>query len=104
VSPLVLYQFVALLLLVIGLFGVIWRKSLVGMLICVELMLNGAGLSIVASAQLGATSVGPEFGQVASLLVMGMAAAEATLVLAIVYVVSKRFGHVEADRIANLKG
>ena len=51
-SALTLYQLVALMLLCIGLYGIVFRRSLVGMLICVELMLNGAGLSIVAAAQL----------------------------------------------------
>ena len=101
-SPLVLYQLVALALLVFGLFGFMWRKSLVGMLISVELMLNGAGLSIVAASQL--TEASPELGQLSTLLVMGLAAAEATLVLAIILVVSKRFGSAESEKVSELKG
>ena len=54
-----------------------YRKTFVGMLICVELMLNGAGLSIVAASQL--TAANAALGQLAALLVMGLAAAEATL-------------------------
>jgi NADH-quinone oxidoreductase subunit K len=42
-SALTLYQLVALILLMAGLFGISQRRSLVGMLISVELMLNGAG-------------------------------------------------------------
>jgi NADH-quinone oxidoreductase subunit K len=93
---------VALLLLAIGLYGIVWRKSLVGMLISVELMLNGAGLSIVAASQL--TEAGSAVGQIATLFVMGLAAAEATLVLAIIIVVAKRFKTVETDAITRLKG
>ena len=40
-SPLKLYQLVALLLLCVGLYGFIWRRSLVGMLICLEQSLAG---------------------------------------------------------------
>lgn len=101
-TPLVLYQLVALALLALGLFGLVWRKSLVGMLISVELMLNGAGLSIVAAGQL--TAADATLAQLATLLVMGLAAAEATLVLAIVLVVVKRFGHGESQDIFELKG
>lgn len=101
-SPLVLYQLVAGLLLAIGLFGFVSRRSLIGMLISVELMLNGAGLSIVAAGQL--TGARAELGQLSTLLVMGLAAAEATLVLAIVLVVAKRFGAIEAANISELKG
>lgn len=100
-SPLTLYQLVALLLLCLGLFGIVIRRSLVGMLISVELMLNGAGLSIVAATQL--TEADAVLGQLGTLLVMGLAAAEATLVLSIIVVVSKRFGTTKTSAISTLK-
>lgn len=101
-SPLTLYQLVALLLLCIGLFGIIKRRSLVGMLISVELMLNGAGLSIVAAGQL--TEADAVLSQLGTLLVMGLAAAEATLVLSIIVVVYRRFGTTKTSAISTLKG
>ena len=101
-SPLTLYQLVALALLCIGIYGLIWRKSFIGMLISVELMLNGAGLSIVAASQL--TGADPVLGQMSTLLVMGLAAAEATLVLAIIIVVSRRIKSIKTDAASELKG
>lgn len=101
-NPLILYQAVAIFLLCVGLFGLAHRKTFVGMLICVELMLNGAGLSIVAAAQL--TPADSVLGQLAALLVMGLAAAEATLVLAILIVVARRFGRADQDTVAELRG
>ncbi|MEJ2038010.1 MAG: NADH-quinone oxidoreductase subunit NuoK [Desulfosarcinaceae bacterium] len=101
-SALKLYQLVALVLLCLGLYGFIWRRSLVGMLICLELMLNGAGLSIVAATQ--HTPANVVEGQLAALLVMGLAAAEATLVLAIVLVVTRRFKTSESISVSELKG
>ena len=101
-SPLMLFQLVALLLLALGLYGIVSRRTLVGMLISVELLLNGAGLSIVAASQL--TSADPSLGQLAALLIMGLAAAEATLVLAIVLVVGKRFKTTDVDQISELGG
>jgi len=101
-SPLLLYQLVAFGLLAVGLFGLLSRSSLVGMLISVELMLNGAGLSLVAAGQL--TPMPDELGQAAALFVMGLAAAESTLVLAIVYVVRKRFGSALSDAPSELRG
>ncbi len=100
-SALTLYQLVALMLLVAGLYGIVQRRSLVGMLISVELMLNGAGLSIVAAAQL--TEANAVLGQLGTLLVMGLAAAEATLVLAIIVVVSRRFGTTKTSEVSTLK-
>ncbi|MDQ7832647.1 MAG: NADH-quinone oxidoreductase subunit NuoK [Desulfovibrionaceae bacterium] len=101
-SPLSWYQLVAALLLGIGLYGVVSRKTLIGMLIGVELMLNGAGMSMVASAQL--TPMDGVLGQLGTLFVMGLAAAEATLVLAIVLVVARRFGNARSDTVSELKG
>lgn len=100
-NSLTLYQLVALMLLVAGLYGIVQRRSLVGMLISVELMLNGAGLSIVAAAQL--TGMSAVAGQLGTLLVMGLAAAEATLVLALIVVVARRFGTTKTSDVATLK-
>ena len=101
-NPLVYYQTVALLLLGMGFYAMVTRRTLVGMLIGVELMLNGAGLSIVAAAQLTPTDA--VLGQLGALLVMGLAAAEATLILAIVLVVTKRFGDADVDGPRELRG
>ena len=101
-NELMLYQLVALALLVIGMYGIIMRRSFIGMLICIELMLNGAGLSIVAATQL--TNANPVLGKLSTLLVMGLAAAEATIVLAIVLVVAKRFKESGTEEVSTLKG
>jgi NADH-quinone oxidoreductase subunit K len=101
-NHLVLYHLAALVLLALGLFGITSRKTLVGMLISVELMLNGAGLALVASVRL--TPAADALGQLGALLVMGLAAAEATLVLAIILVVAKRFGTTDSAKISILRG
>jgi NADH-quinone oxidoreductase subunit K len=101
-NPLLLYQLVAVMLLSIGLFGLIWRRTLIGMLISVELLLNGAGLSLVAAAQL--TLASAVLGQLGTLLIMGLAAAEATLVLAIVVVVVRRFRTSDSSAVSELRG
>ncbi len=101
-SILTVYHLVAIFLLCIGIFGIVYRKTLVGIVLGIELMLNGAGLSIMASAQL--TPTPNEIGQVGALLVMGIAAAEATLLLAILLVVSRRFKNVEAGKLITMRG
>lgn len=100
-KPLVLFQLASLVLLGAGLVGLATRRTLVGMLIAVELLLNGAGLSIVAAGQLAGGDAA--LGQLATLLVMGLAAAEATLVLAIIVVVYRRFGSARADDLTTLR-
>jgi NADH:ubiquinone oxidoreductase subunit K len=101
-SILTVYHLVAIFLLCIGIFGIVYRKTLVGVVLGIELILNGAGLSIMASAQL--TPTPNELGQVGALLVMGIAAAEATLLLAILLVVSRRFKNVEAGKLITMRG
>jgi NADH-quinone oxidoreductase subunit K len=101
-TDLMLFQLVGVFLFSVGIFGLVWRKTLMGMLIALELMINGAGLSIVAAAQL--TEGDAVRGQLAALFVMGLAAAEATLMLAIILVVVKRFRSGQTDRISQMRG
>ena len=100
-SPLALYHLVALVLLALGILGLTRRKTLVGMLLSVELMLNGAGLSIAASSIL--TEADAVIGQVGTLLVMGLAAAEATILLAIIVVIYRRFGSTRTSDLNTLQ-
>lgn len=102
INALTCFQIAALTLLSLGLIGMITRRTFVGMLIAVELMLNGAGLSIVAAAKL--TPASDSLGQLTALFVMGLAAAEATLVLAMLIVVHRRFGTVLTGAVSTLKG
>ena len=101
-SALTLYPLVARFLLSIGFFGLVWRRTLIGMVISIALMINGAGLAIVAAAQL--TEANAVMGQIGTLFVMGLAAAEATLILAIVLIVVKRFKTSQAGEISEMKG
>ncbi|EFK10854.1 NADH-ubiquinone/plastoquinone oxidoreductase chain 4L [delta proteobacterium NaphS2] len=97
-----LFQLVGVFLFSVGIAGLVRRKTLVGMLIALELMINGAGLSIVAAAQL--TSGDAVKGQLAALFVMGLAAAEATLLLAIILVAVRRLKSSGTDGVFHMRG
>ncbi len=101
-SPLTMFQMVGALLLFMGTICIIYRRTFIGMLIGVEIMLNGAGMSLVAASQL--TTADSATGQIGALLIMGLAAAETTLILAIVLIVYKRFKTIESDKVATLRG
>ncbi|MDR1871909.1 MAG: NADH-quinone oxidoreductase subunit NuoK [Deltaproteobacteria bacterium] len=104
-TSLTLFLWASLILLALGLVGLITRRTIVGMLISVELLLNGAGLSIVAAAKTSSTNGLVDIhGQLAALFVMGLAAAEATIVLAMVLVAQRRFGTVATEAITTIKG
>jgi NADH-quinone oxidoreductase subunit K len=76
------YLVLASLLFAIGMFGFLARRNAISMLMSIELMLNAVNLTIIAFG-----SFIPKLGvnaSVIALLVIGVAAAEATVGLAIV--------------------
>ena len=92
--------FVAVALFALGLLGVIVRRNLLVMLMCMELMLNGANLSLVTFArQSGTTS-----GAVLVFLIFVVAAAEIAIAIPIVLLLVRQKRTLEADAFADLKG
>ena len=76
------YLVLATVLFAIGMFGFLARRNAISMLMAIELMLNAVNLSIVA---FGAFVPGLAVsGSVIALMVMAVAAAEATVGLAII--------------------
>ena len=97
-----LYLFIALFLLGCGLLGVMYRRTLIGMLISMELIMNGAGLNLVALSSF--STQGNVYGIAFTLFIMGIAAAEAAIALGIIIAVFRRFGHIEGGQIKEMKG
>ena len=58
-----IYVYLALFLLCAGILGILYRRTLIGMLISLELITNGAGLNFVAFNRFSRTGryVGPGF-------------------------------------------
>ncbi|MFL5775236.1 MAG: NADH-quinone oxidoreductase subunit NuoK, partial [Chloroflexota bacterium] len=76
------YLVLAVILFAIGMFGFLGRRNAISMLMSIELMLNAVNLSIVA---FGSFVQGlAANGSVIALMVMAVAAAEATVGLAII--------------------
>ncbi len=78
------YLILAGLLFAIGSFGFLARRNAISMLMSIELMLNGVNLAIVAFSAFGASAAMAAQGSVVALMVIAVAAAEATIGLAIV--------------------
>jgi NADH-quinone oxidoreductase subunit K len=91
---------IAVALFAIGLLGVIVRRNLLVMLMCMELMLNGANLSLVTFAQ----QTGTAAGAVLVFLVFVVAAAEIAIAIPIVLLLVRRKHTLEADAFGDLKG
>jgi len=96
-----IYMFVALFLMCCGILGIVYRRTLIAMLISVELIMNGAGLNFVVINRF----LYPERvnGQVFTLFIMGIAAAEAAIALAIIILIFRRFKKIEADTLKEMK-
>lgn len=100
--PISWYLTVGAMLFCIGLFGMMARRSAIGMLLSVELMLNAANINLVAfGSYLKIPSIS---GQVFALFVITLAAAEAAIGLAIVINIYRLEQHVDADKISAMKG
>src|SRR5439155_174498 len=81
--PIGAYVAVSAILFVTGLVGVLVRRNFIIVLMCVEIMLNGANLNLVAFAH----HLDSLAGQIMSLFVIAIAAGEAAVGLAIIIVV-----------------
>ena len=92
----------ALVLFCIGLYGVLARRHLIGILIGAELMLNAASLNFMAFNYWVVEN--PSFGQVIVLFIIGLAAAEAAVALSIVLAVYRSFRSADVTTLEELKG
>jgi NADH-quinone oxidoreductase subunit K len=91
---------VSALLFAIGVYGVLARRNAVLVLMGVELMLNAVNLNLVAFDAYLADVV--HAGQVLTLFVIALAAAEIGLGLAIVLMVFRSHRHIDVDRLRDL--
>ncbi len=99
--PISWFLTVGALLFCIGLFGMMVRRSAIGMLISIELMLNAANLNLVAfGSYLRQPTIA---GQVFAIFVITLAAAEAAIGLAIIINIYRLELHIEADKITSMK-
>ena len=87
-------------LFTLGTLGVLLRRNIIVMLMCVELMLNGVNLSFVALAD----HLDSVEGLLYVFFVMTVAAAEAAVGLAIVVSLYRTRQTVYADEVDLLKG
>jgi NADH-quinone oxidoreductase subunit K/NAD(P)H-quinone oxidoreductase subunit 4L len=97
-----MYLFIAALLFSIGIFGLFQRRTLIGMLIAIELMLNGASINFMAFNRFLAPD--PIVGQVYTLFIMGIAAAETAIALSIILALFRTIRSINIERARELRG
>ena len=99
------YLAVGAVLFVTGIACMAMKRNILGILMGVELVLNGANINLVAfgSDLLRAKSLGLD-GQLMALFVIVLAAAEAAVALAIALNFYNNFTTIDVDRADDLKG
>ena len=95
------YLMLAALLFAIGLFGVITRRNTIGILMSLELMFNAANINLVTFNNFvpndGLT------GQMFAIFIIVVAAAEATIGLAIVLLIYRNWCGIGTDNYGIMK-
>ena len=97
-----IYLAAAAFLLAAGVFGLLRRRTLVGMLISGELIFSAASLNFMAFNRF--TAPDPVVGQVFVLFIMGLAAAEVALALSIILAVYRNYRSVNTKDLSELNG
>ncbi len=98
--PIQYYLIIAAILFALGLATVITRKNLILMLMGIELMLNATNINLVAFSYYDPEKLQ---GQMLTLFVMIVAAAEVTVALAIIIRVYQHYKTTEPQKINSLK-
>jgi NADH:ubiquinone oxidoreductase subunit K len=84
----------------IGAGGVLTRRNPLVVLLCLELMLNGGNLALIAFARMH----GGHDGQVFALIVMVIAACEVVVGLGIIVAMYRRRLPIDVDELSELRG
>jgi NADH-quinone oxidoreductase subunit K len=98
-SSLDFYVFVAIVLFCIGAVGVLTRKSMIILLMCIELMLNAVNLLLVTFS----TYYGNGDAQIFVFFIVVVAAAEATVGLSIIVMAYRNRKSIDVDFFNQLK-
>ena len=85
----------------IGLFGVFTRRNAIGILMSIELMFNAVNINFVAFSRFVTPTA--LVGQIFAIFIITIAAAEATVGLAIVLLIYRNFKGINVDNINIMK-
>ena len=95
------YLVLSTILFAIGLYGALSKRNTIAILLCIEIMLNAVNIALVAFSRY----VVPQTltGHVFVIFIMAVAAAEASVGLAIIMAIYRRRGTVDPTDIDSMK-
>ena len=91
---------VAAILFVLGFAGVMVRRNILFVLISIEIMMNAAAMAFVVA---GSRWLQPD-GQIMFIMILTLAAAEASIGLAIVLRLHRQFHSLDIDAASEMRG
>lgn len=102
--PLAHYLIFSGILFAIGVAGVIVRRNIIVVLMCLEMMLSAANVSLVVFSRAQGTDGIPVYdAQILALFVVGIAAAEVAIGLALIVALFRARKTVESTALTTLK-
>ena len=96
------YLVLGALLFGFGVYGLVARKTVIGMLIASELLLAGSSVNFMAFNRFLAPE--PAIGQIFTLFIMAIAAAEAAIAVSIVVAVYRNYKSIDTEDLVDLHG
>ena len=97
-----IYLVLAAFLFAAGIYGLVRRRTLIGMLIAAELIFSAASLNFMAVNRFFATD--PTAGQVFVLFIMALAAADVAIALSIIIAVYRNYRSIGSKELSELNG
>jgi NADH-quinone oxidoreductase subunit K len=94
------YLTVSALIFSIGAAGILIRRNPLVILLCLELMLNGANLALIGFSRMWGNGA----GQIFAMIVMVVAACEVTVGLGLVVAMHRRRLPIDVDELRELQG
>ena len=97
-----IYLVLAAFLFAAGIFGLVRRRTLIGMLIAAELIFSAASLNFMAVNRFFAAD--PAAGQIFVLFIMALAAADVSIALSIIIAVYRNYRSIGSKELSELNG
>ncbi|MCW5980237.1 MAG: NADH-quinone oxidoreductase subunit NuoK [Bryobacteraceae bacterium] len=98
-APLSWYLILSAILFALGVAGFLFRRNIITVFMCIELMLNAVNLSFIAFSH----KLNQVDGHIYAFFVMVVAAAEAAVGLAIILTVFKNRASLAIDDVSSMK-
>lgn len=97
-EPMIWFLLVAISLMAIGIYGLLSRKSILKMIISIEIIVNGANVGLAAFA----TQHGAD-GVILAFFAIALAALEVAVGLSLLIILARKYGITFPEKLNNLR-